>query len=57
VKDEYMRPVNVAYEAAQNLKSGHYYEYSPFQTQLVEMTVAGVAGYREVMLPRRDPVP
>ncbi len=53
VKDEYKRRVNSAYEAAQILKSGDCYEYSPFQTQLVAATVDGVAGYQEVMLPRR----
>ena len=52
VKDEYKRRVNSAYEAAQILKSGDCYEYSPFQTQLVAATVDGVAGYQEVMLPR-----
>ncbi len=54
VKDEYKRRVNTAYEAAQILKSGDCYEYSPFQTQLVAVNVDGVAGFQEVMLPRRQ---
>lgn len=54
VKDEYKRRVNAAYEAAQILKSGDCYEYSPFQTQLVAVNIGGVAGFQEVMLPRRN---
>jgi hypothetical protein len=55
VKDEYKRRVNTAYEAAQILKNGDCYEYSPYCTQLVAASVDGVAGYQEVMLPRRNP--
>lgn len=55
VKDEYKRRVNTAYEAAQILKSGDCYELAPYRTQLVADTVDGVAGWQEVMLPRRDP--
>ena len=57
IKDEYKRRVNSAYEAAQILKSGDCYDYVPFRTQLVPTTVAGTAGYQEVMLPRQDRKP
>lgn len=54
VKDEYKRRVNTAYEAAQILKSGDCYAHVPFRTELVAVRVAGVQGYQEVLLPKRD---
>lgn len=57
IKDEYKRRVNSAYEAAQILKSGDCYDYVPFRTHLVSVTVDGVAGYQEVMLPRQVRTP
>ena len=51
IKDEYKRRVNTAYEAAQILKSGDCYDRITFRTQLVPVTVNGVEGYQEVMLP------
>jgi hypothetical protein len=51
IKDEYKRRVNTAYEAAQILKSGDCYDRTTFRTQLVPVTVNGVEGYQEVMLP------
>jgi hypothetical protein len=51
IKDEYKRRVNTAYEAAQILKSGDCYDRTTFRTQLVPVSVNGVDGYQEVMLP------
>lgn len=51
IKDEYKRRVNSAYEAAQILKSGDCYDRTTFRTQLVPVSVNGVDGYQEVMLP------
>lgn len=52
---EHKRRVNVAYEAAQIVKSGDCYD-TPFYTRLVEMVdMSGkVIGHQEVMLKRSD---
>jgi len=51
IKDEYKRRVNTAYEAAQILKSGDCYDRTTFRTQLVPVSLNGIEGYQEVMLP------
>jgi hypothetical protein len=51
IKDEYKRRVNTSYEAAQILKSGDCYDRTTFRTQLVPVSVNGVDGYQEIMLP------
>lgn len=51
IKDEYKRRVNTAYEAAQILKSGDCYDRTTYRTQLVPVSVNGIDGYQEVMLP------
>jgi hypothetical protein len=55
IKDEYKRRVNTAYEAAQILKSGDCYDRTTFRTQLVPVSINGVDGYQEVMLPQQKP--
>ena len=54
VKDEYKRRVNTAYEAAQILKSGDCYDFVPFRTCLVPVTVGNTKGYQEIMLPKQE---
>jgi len=69
IKDEYKRRVNVAYEAAQIIKSGDCYELSPFRTELMALDKAGAImpiknylegkektwmGFQEVMLPKQE---
>lgn len=54
IKDEYKRRVNVAYEAAQILKSGDCYD-TPYYTRLVEVvsTFGTPIGHLEIMLKRQ----
>ena len=53
IKDEYKRRVNVAYEAAQILKSGDCYD-TPYYTRLIEVVDEDgkAIGHQEVMLKR-----
>jgi hypothetical protein len=55
IKDEYKRRVNVAYEAAQILKSGDCYD-TPYYTRLVEVVDedGNHVGHQEVMLKRSE---
>ena len=55
IKDEYKRRVNVAYEAAQIIKSGDCYT-TPWYTRLIEVVDESgkLLGHQEVMLKRSE---
>ena len=55
IKDEYKRRVNVAYEAAQIIKSGDCYD-TPYYTRLVNVRdeAGEIIGHQEIMLKRSE---
>ena len=55
IKDEYKRRVNVAYEAAQIIKSGDCYD-TPYYTRLIEVfdEEGNFLGHQELMVKRSD---